>query len=914
MAHYEMLAVGKSQSEGVGRHENQAERATAPTTETSLLDYGRRLHRIELHRLKMKHRAGLGGREVVRARSQVVDHLVTRIYTALWSLPVGEEPFPSSGVAIVALGGYGRQELAPFSDVDIMFLKPGQVKAADEVRIQKMLCLLWDMGFQVGHSVRTIKEALEVSSTDLISQVSMLDARLIIGDGLLFNEFLLRICQSVSRKRRAFIQKMVMSLQERHKNQGGTAFVREPNLKEAKGGLRDFHSVLWLGKGLYPGATLEEVMAKAQVSVSSWASAVSAYEFLLRIRNELHFLTINRTDTLSNALLSPVIHNLYAPGIRHKKDGESFLKHYYHQARRISEVLDSLVQQSGVQDRRGTSWLENWRAKHPVQKARGRLSDPSQTRPSLNPEKWMQVFRYGQSDLSMIHQGLRQSIRQNLRNFKRTDYSAPGLTAHFRAILRNKGSVAPAIRLMHELGLLGRVLPEFGRLAGLVHPDLYHKHTVDEHSLRTLDILDGIASGQEGRHSPYQRIFNEIHNASSLYYASLVQDAELGLGGKHSSKVETLIQSSAQRLGFDPDEIERIQALVRHRSLMARFSQRRNLDDPHTIESFVKPIERTDLLNMLLLMTYADARAVGPGTWTEWKDYQLLDLYHKAYDRMMFSEEVPLTAHLEAESVCRQVTDLLAGEVEESVIRKHFEQLPEKYAIYTPVTHIVEHLKLTRIIQERDPAIQWIEQRDKGYTDMILATRDHPGLFAQIAGTLAAFNLNLLSAQLNTRSDEWVFDVFQVGGCTKVHSLHPEDYPRIEKKLELVIRGEQDPEDMLKPRENLQLPALRSGEQFSPRILIDNESSPSASVIEVQAEDRVGLGFRIARILAGFKLNITFAKLVTEKAHAFDVFYVQDGSGRKILDHRRMTELVETLRGDLSKGIQAAGKRELKTT
>ncbi len=908
VALFEMLAVGRGQAENTEQHEHQAGHGTLPTTETSLLDYGRRLHRIELNRIKMKHRAGLSGREVVRARSQVIDHLVTKIYMELWSLPVGGEQFPSPGVAIVALGGYGRQELAPYSDVDIMFLKPGPVNAADDARIQKMICLLWDMGFQVGHSVRTIKEALEVSSADLISQVSMLDARLIVGDGVLLNELLLRTCQSVSKKKSVFAHKMFLSLEERHNSQGGTAFVREPNLKEAKGGLRDFHSILWLAKGLYPGETLEEVMARTHISATGWASAVSAYEFLLQIRNELHFLTRNRTDTLSHALLSPVIHNLYAPDIRQKKDGESFLKHYYHQARRISEVLDSLVQQSEVRGRHRTGWLEIWRAKYPAQKSRGKHVDPAQNKPSLNPERWMQVFRYGQSDLSMIHQGLRQSIRQNLRNFKHADFSTPSLTAHFRAILRNKGNVAPVVRLMHDLGLLGRVLPEFGRLAGRVHPDLYHKHTVDEHSLRTLAILDRIASGQEGRHSPYQRIFNEIHNASALYFAMLIQDAELGVGRGHSAKAETLIQSSAQRVGFDPDEVERIRALVRHRSLMARFSQRRNLDDPHTIESFAKTVERTDLLNMLLLMTYADARAVGPGTWTEWKDYQLLDLYHKAYDRMMFSEEVPLAAHLEAESVCRQVTDLLAGELEESAIQKHFEQLPEKYAIYTPVTHIVEHLQLSRIVQECDLAIRWIEQRDKGYTDMVLATRDHPGLFAQIAGTFAAFNLNLLSAQLNTRSDGWVFDVFQVGGSTKVHFLHPEDYPRIEKKLKRVISGEEDPEDLLKPRENLQAPALRTDEEFSPRILIDNEASPSATVIEVQAEDRVGLGFRIARILAGFNLNITFAKLDTEKAHAFDVFYVQDGRGRKILDHKRMAEIVETLRGGLSTGVQIGGK------
>jgi [protein-PII] uridylyltransferase len=870
-----------------------------PTDIAELLDFGRQLHRAEMQRLKMRHRTGLGGQEVVSFRSQLMDQLVVWSYQAVLKLQT--KTSGSEGTAIVALGGYGRGELAPYSDVDVMFLKKGRQSEAENLMVQKMLCLLWDMGFQVGHSVRSIKDALHIAREDLVSQVSMLDARLITGDPQLFDDFARQMRSAIQKHRRNFQERLFQSVEERHASQGGTAFVQEPNVKEAKGGLRDFHCAGWIVRALYPQQTLSQVLAEDEVSPDDWKKTLSAYEFLLRLRNELHFLTGRRNDTLSHALLGQVVDHFGFRGNRFQKDSEAFLKHYYIRARRVSQALETLMLRCQRETQRKPKWPGQGYFKVSLAKKRAKAGIGGLTlADSPRPEKWMQHFRYQQSQGGALDDSARVALRQSLQQASQSAFATSSLGADFRAILRNKGRVAGPIRQMHELGYLGRVLPEFGRLTYLAQHDLYHKYTTDEHTLRALDILDQIAIGEEPRHRQYQRIFSEIHDSSTLYFALLMHDIGKGLGRGHSARGAQLVGKALSRLGFDPDESEKVQTLVRHHLLMGHVSQRRNLEDPHTIEEFVRTVDRLDVLNMLLLMTYADAVAVAPGVWTEWKDYLLWELYYKAYDRLMFSNEVSPSAHAEVENVRQQVIELLRDEIAVEAIRNHFQLLPEKYALYVPAAQIALHARLVQKLERSDVVLEWENHPEKAYTTLNLVTRDHPGLFAQISGTLSAFNLNILSAQLNTRDDGVVFDVFQIGDQGGSYRLHQEDYPRVEKLLNKVITGQVSIEEYLKRHAGGHQPAAKSHRlSFPPRVHLDNEASPNATVIEVQADDRVGLGYQIAKTLAGLRLNITFAKLATEKAHAFDVFYVQDQDGHKVVDSARINGIVEQLRADV---------------
>ncbi len=877
----------------------------------TLVDLGRKLHRAEMQRLKMKHRAGMTGREIVLARSRLIDLLVRRIYLELFDASFSADSVgavdtaasknreSSEAIAIVALGGYGREELSPYSDVDVMLLRDRSLSDKQHQLIQTMLCLLWDIGFQVGHSVRTIKESLQIAQQDFVSQTSMLDGRLICGNENLFLQFSGRFHQSLQKNRHSFVQRFLGSIGDRHASQGGTAFIQEPNIKEAQGGLRDFHSVSWIVKALCPHESVQEVLSKFGISAKEWRKAGDAYEFLLRLRNELHFLTGRRSDVLSHSILNQVVRNFGFRARKHQKASESLLQHYYFQARRVFQVQEIV-------------WGHFKREKHPplgwisarILKAAGPKSQKPPAIPKViavneTPEKWMQRFRYSQAHVSFLNEETRNAIRQNTQHFGGSAFSTPSLAADFRAILRNKGRVAPVIRQMHELGFLGRVLPEFGRLTCLTQHDLYHKYTTDEHTLRALEVLDQIASRREPRHAAYQRVLNEIHDSSTLYFALLMHDTGKGLGKGHSVRGAQLVAKASSRLAFDPDEAEKVQALVRHHLLMGHISQRRDLDDPHTIEEFASHIDRLDILNMLLLMTYADAQAVGPGVWTDWKDHLLWELYTKAYERLMFGEVVGAAGQAEVEAIHEQVADLLETEDDRSTIQKHFDLLPKKYALNTPVAQIAEHIRLAGKLRQEEVALEWVSYPEKGYSDLILVTRDHPGLFAQIAGTVAAFNLNILSAQLNTGEDGIVFDLFQIASQSG-HRLHREDYLRVEKLLRKVIAGQVNIERYLRSHYKPGRLGHKAEARSAPKVRIDNEISPSATVIEVQVEDRIGLGYQMAKTLTELQLNIGFAKLATEKAHAFDVFYVQDQKGGKILGSGRMSEIVERLKERLT--------------
>ena len=412
-----------------------------PTSAEELLDLGRQLHRAEMQRLKMRHRTGLGGREVVLFRSQLMDQLVLWSYQAVLKQS-GIKPQVSEGLAIVALGGYGRQELAPYSDVDLMFLKKGRQSESENLMVQKMLCLLWDMGFQVGHSVRSIKDALNIAQEDLVSQVSMLDARLITGDTQLFEEFSKRMQLATQRNRRKFQERLFGSIQERHAGQGGTAFIQEPNVKEAKGGLRDFHCAGWIARALYPGQTLPEILAEDEISQADWKRALSAYEFLQHLRNELHFLTGRRNDTLSHAVLSQVVKHFGFRGNKFQKDSEAFLKHYYIQARRVSQVLETVMLRCQRETQQKPKWSGGRYFKIRLGKKQKAELGKETSALSQRPEKWMQHFRYQQSQGGVLDETARMAIRQNLQRFNQAAFSTSSLAADFRAILRNKGHVA----------------------------------------------------------------------------------------------------------------------------------------------------------------------------------------------------------------------------------------------------------------------------------------------------------------------------------------------------------------------------------------------------------------------------------------------------------------------------------------
>lgn len=831
----------------------------------------------------------MSGRGVVLGRSRLVDQLVGEAFREAFGSNESQAAV-GKGIAILALGGYGREELAPYSDVDLMFLRKKARVDSEARQIQAMLCLLWDVGIEVGHSVRTVQESARLAQSDLVSQMSMLDYRLLVGDPGLAEELKRSLQQSFTSKPRLFQERLLASVEERHRSQGGTAFIQEPNVKESKGGLRDFQVVRWLFRGLHPGRRLEEFLFQHGHSLRDWTKAQAAYDYVQRVRNELHFQAERRDDRLTHTALDQMLQGFSSNGLPGAKSGEIFLQHYYRQAGRVASLLESVLQPIKTRPQ-PPSWL-TWVTELP----RIRHRRASSVSVGSTPEAWVRALRLAQAEPGLLDWTTRSRIRQNLGRFPQSDFSTQALGKSFRAILGQQGKVAEVLRLMHEWRLLGRLLPEFGRLTYLVQQDRYHQYTADEHSLRAVEVLDEIARGNQAWHGAYRQILGEVHGVSVLSLALLMHDAGKGWGRNHAERGAGLVHRAATRLGFNPDEANMAGLLVRQHLLMGHVSQRRNLEDPETIDRFVQQVGRLELLNMLVLMTYADGQAVAPGVWSEWKDTCLWDLYTKAYDRLMLAQESTVAGRAQVERNQKKVVDLLHAEVDQADIEQHFQLLPEQYAIYTRLEHVVAHLRLAASLKEAPVRLTWLEKPGKGYSELILVTRDQPGLFAQIAGAITSFNLNILSAQLNTRRDGMVCNVFLLGSPNGGHHFRREDFPRVGRVIEKVLAKKVDLGGQVMSHQRRHLSGRPAFRPSPPKIRLDNDISPRATVIEVQAGDRIGLGYQIARALADLKLNIIFAKLATEKSHAFDVFYVQTSEGHQVTEPREMARISHRLR------------------
>jgi [protein-PII] uridylyltransferase len=868
----------------------------------ALLEYGKRLHRAEIERLQTLHRSGASGLEIARGRAQLMDHLIKQIHAFV----IGKLKEAKGGAskeqarfAMVALGGYGRGELSPYSDVDLMFLVSQKQNDKENLFIQKILYLLWDLGLEVGHSVRTWKTALDMAQSDLVSLVSMLDARFLTGESKLFNEFQERYVPHLQKNRTNYGRKMMEIIRERQSKQGGTAFIQEPNIKEAQGGLRDYHSVSWIARLIQPGEPLSFVLERAGVSALEWKEAESSYDFMVRLRNEIHFQTSRHSDDFTHDLVSKVIPFFSFKRHPFQKESESFLNHYYQHARRISFVLESLMNALAVEFQGGFSW-KGWKG---LQRRPGSQKaiqqEVSQFRATPGPEIALRLFSLWQDSPEGWDDSIWRLIRSQQSQFPSASWGGERVREALKTIFCRVGRVGMVFRKMHEMGFLGKLFPEFGRLTCLVEHDRYHKYTTDEHTLRALETLDEVFMGAPSHPVAYHKLSSEIADPVSLYLALLFHDVGKGLGGNHSFKGAKLAVQALTRLEFEKETIETVNFLITQHLLLNHVSQRRNLDDPETVDRFTEQAGRMDYLNLLMLLTYVDMQAVGPDIWTEWKDYLLWQLYYKAYERLMFSRAGNLRARHEVDLVRDRTRQLLEKQISHLQIEQHFGRLPEKYVLYTPLLHVQKHLEMIQILKKDEVVFSWVDHPDGGYSDLLVVSHDRPGLFARIAGGLATFNLSILSAQLNTRSDKIVCDVFQVAPQVRKSKLFEEDYPRIENYLRKAIHGQVNLDEQFKHTRKSLTVSARHG--FPSQVRIDNEIAPDATVIELKAEDRLGLGYLIAKTLSDLKLNITYAKLATEKALAFDVFYVQEKPGNKVSDFNRLEQIVSTLQERLDK-------------
>lgn len=887
------------------RAEAQLERAVHDSPPT-LADRRRSL-RLDLlrqhlafgyHSLKARHVEGASGQESVQAYAGFIDGFLRQLFR-LSMEDARRAGLGPARLVLVALGGYGRGELHPASDIDIMVIYEGGLTPSVQRITQEILYTLWDLGLQVGHSCRSLPDCLAIARTDFPSRTSMQEARYLAGDKRLFQRFQKVLRENLYRKDFAqFLETTLAEREQRYRKYGASPYIGEPNVKESAGGLRDIHTAMWLASSKFGARTLQELADKGLINDRERGAADDALTFLWRVRNEIHFLSAHKNDVLTRDLQLQIAKNLGYVDDGFMLGVEKFMHEHYLHARVIHRVARRLIARcQETLGRRGSA------ARRLRQEAladgllvfdgRLHLAEGGIRAFHQDPIRLMRVFWHMHRTRAELSIDLERAIEDSLPLVDDAFRRSPEARDLFLAICRNWGRVAQTLSEMHELGVLGRYLPEFGALTCLVQYDVYHKYTADQHSLLAVENLEALAPGRSAESEGIAQVLTEVERPELLVLGMLLHDIGKAKGHGHATKGIPLIKAVAERLGLPPHDAAALTFLVEHHLLMSHVAQRRDIDDPKTIESFAAAVQNPQRLRMLYLLTFADMRAVGPGVLTQWRATILWELYQRTLAHL--TGGVPERPSREA--VAERVLEELAGEQSRAEVGRHLAAMSDRYCWTTGAQRIASHLRLVEQLEEEEEATDIFHHPELGFSDLVVVTRDRPGLFSLIAGTLAANGINILSAQIHTRSDGIAIDTFQVNDPSGEAVMTEARWVRILGDLRRVIRGELAVEALLAERR----PRRRREEAVlgAVKVALDNHLSDTHTVVEIKSPDRVGLLYLITRTLSGEGLDISSARIATEIDHAFDVFYLTDRHGQKVEDHATLTRIREALEAAL---------------
>jgi [protein-PII] uridylyltransferase len=849
--------------------------------------------KVEERRLRIGLRLGASGCHTAAARSFVLDLVADAAWRAVTQWDAGVES-PGAGIggcAMVAVGGYGRGELAPYSDLDILFLHSGRRTAHARRLAEGVLCLLWDTGLTVGHSFRTVAESVSAAHTDPHFMTSLLGTRLLAGNRALLDA----LHTAVERERRKYTGEYLAALRygrdERHAKFGASVCLQEPNVKESAGGLRDLQTALWAAQIKAGCRTLAELHEGGGISEAEHRVAARAYDFLWRVRHAAHLLTGRKTDRLALDLQPALAEEFGYESGPHLLASERFMRDYYRRSRELHLFSESLLARAHEPAGPARRWFTRarpGRAGETFHVSDGRLWFHEEWQALRdNPLLVMDAFTLAQAADVPLCQTLRDALGRSLSAVDRDFRESAELANSFLKILRRRGRAGRTLRMMHEVGFLRRYLPEFGRISLLIQHDHYHHYTIDEHTLKAVEALDELYAATDLARASLRSVFKEVEDPALLYLSVLLHDIGKGRGRGHIPRGARIAERICKRLRLPAESAAKVVQLVRLHVAMGQTAFRRDLTEPRAAREFAAEVASLDALNMLLLLTYADLNAVGPGVWSEWKGALLRELYQRARAHLTPGEgtadKVQELAHYK-----EQVVAALAGELPPSEVERHIALLPERYRRTSRPEEAAAHLRLLSRLGEDAFGWQW-RKHDGASTQLTICARDRHGLFADIAGTLAAQGVEILAAEVNTRDDGIAIDVFALRAAATGQGVEEYRYAAIERHLRDAIRGDSDVAGAVERWRTHNAPRRRGApaqarRRRPPQVVCDNEASPATTMIEVRAADEPGLAYRIASALAGLGLDLVCAKVATEKSDALDVFYVTEASGAKLAE------------------------------
>ncbi len=851
------------------------------------LDAYREVLNRNREKLKAIHDRQFSGVVVCHLLSQMIDRIIIHISNVL---NIGENK--QNGFAVVALGGYGRNELNPYSDVDLLFLFGENTGSLNNNEIQSMIQFLWDINLHIGHSTRSVMECIVDAVDDTYLATSLLEARYLTGNEAiwvkfknLYNEWL---------QKGSGIKLAMQKIEERNKrleSYHGTVQIQVPNIKESPGGLRDIHFSRWLMMLTEQDNNIEALFNSGFLHEYEISVYKEDFDFLLRVRNAMHFTAGKKSDLLEHLILPKIAKNLNYKSTR-VKNTEKFMREYYMRAGRVYRLTNHIV--GRFRERFEPSTAHEKKSEQAglviIDNKVGFSTDIEESL-QKHPEFLIKIFVLAAARDIDISWHTIYVIEKNLHKFDDSLSENQDVRTAFQELINTREGIGKVFRLMHEYGVLTKLIPEFDKISWHYQYDFYHAYTTDEHSIRVVENLERMADGSLSDVPELTVIMADVTAKGALYLAGLLHDIGKGVGKSHSVRGERMAAQLLERLGFDERTVDLVKFLIREHLIMSHTSQRRDMDDEDTINDFIKRVRSTGRLRMLTLLTFADLMALSDKVLTDWKKTLLLSLYNKA---MIYLEKgYEELAMRSVDKIIHKILRSRSKYFSKHILRDHLKQLPEQYIRVNSPRNIRTHI---RGIERMKKSGVWTSfQHMSDVYLLTVITRDYPQALADICGSITSSDINIVGAQIFTRKDGIIIDTFLVVDGHGNSLITSETQRMFKKNIRSVVLRDITVSELIKTHLHRWKYRKKKAIFSRPRIGIHNNISSRYTVIDVFAIDYTGLLYDVTSVLSSFNLDIHTAKIGTDEDLVADAFYVRKSSGGKIEDEKTLKKITETL-------------------
>ena len=864
--------------------------------------------------LRARHAAGDSGRDVNRAHSDLIDGLVRRLFELSEAQYLHEGAERPSEFCVVAVGGYARREMSIHSDVDLLCLYRDPVTPYVKAVAERLQTWLWDAQVTLGGAVRTLHDTIQLARGDTTVCTSLLAPRFLAGSGMLFHQFTRMVQDRLLDRPEAFIKGLIEATGTRHTRYGDSLYLLQPNVKEGAGGLRDYHAAWWAMQAALPGArNRSDLLHQGLLTHQEMADMAAALEFLWHVRNEMHLFAGRKHDQMSFDLQEHL-----AQAFGYEPEGsegeglpvEGLMRDYYRHARNVlnssSLVMEQCLARVAKPRRRRVRDVEDG-----LRVTDGQLEIPHALQLRRDPLLLLRAFAVAQRHDVPLTRKARRLIRENLDLIDDAYRRDPAAVAIFFGILRAERRVTRTLLAMNEVGLLARFLPEWDHIVNRWQHVMYHTYTVDVHSIFLVEELRRLWKGDfEKELSSLTQLVRDEDDLIPLILGCLLHDIGKGFGGDHSPKGAALARTCLERLGCGEELIDTVVFLVSEHLVMSHIAQRRDLSDPRLVLEFARTVGSRSRLRLLYLLTVVDIRASSKKAWTEWKGSLFQELFEKTSELLetgaddmerameLFERRVETRRSTAAE-------ELREERIPEAAIEEYFDLIPQRYFISHTPTQIARHARVATEHRRERLFTHGIKEMRGDFTEFILYTRDAHGLYSNVSGVLSAHHMNILGAHVYTTRDGMALEVYRVTTPPGDETARDLEWKQFLASLERVLRGEVTVAELLR-RRGRPISALTAPSPRQPEAVeISNEESDFYTIVDVLANDRIGLLHDLTRVIAehGYEVYISKAGKVLDQIS--DTFYLKDADGRKISDEGA----IEALRRDLHEAIRAGDVR-----